>query len=189
MSSIDVPAAATLEDFVLTNNYAEGHGVNYFTNFAGTVNSFHHAYNINGRSETSSSSAVIDGLGQSYDRLRFMHDNITAASGQVAMQNAFGSTTRGYVVTKDGWIKRMSARISEAVTAQSITMRVFVNGVEAATYQIQFTDATLFKTTQVSWNSTQAVVAGNVITATIQGNGALLPNGTIDTDLIVEVGY
>ena len=181
-------AGATIEDLMLLNNYAENNTVNFFESYSGTTNTVVRSNNINGRGEASSSSAVTDGLGQSYDRLRFSYDDVAAFSGVQQMQNAFANT-RGYVVAKEGFIKSFAARISEAVTANSIIVRLQRNGVDLGDFNLIFDGATLFKRDQENYNiATYAVAAGDVLTASVQGNGALTPT-TIDVEAVIEVGY
>ncbi len=181
-------AGATIEDLMLLNNYAEGNTVNFFESYSGTTNTVVRSNNINGSGETSSSSAPTDGLGQCYDRLRFSYDNVPAFSGVQQMNNAFANT-RGYVVAKEGFIKSFAVRISEAVTANSISVQLQRNGVTVASFNLLFDDATLFKRKQENYNiATYAVAAGDVLTATVQGNGALTPT-TIDVEAVIEVGY
>ena len=183
--SIESIAATTITDLMISNNYLAGNTANFVRTTAGTVNGFYVNNNIPGYGESSSSSAAYDGLGQTYERMRFFKDNIPQFSGELAMASTNG--TRGLVIIRGGYLKKVTAKISEAVAANSITFRVKIGGVEQGSYNLNFTDATLVKTYEVGY-SDLFVPSGSVITATVQGNGALDPV-TIDTDFIIEIGY
>lgn len=118
----------------------------------------------------------------------FWTDNLPQASGTVTLSD--GISGRGYMMPRAGFVRSVSVKANANVTAGNATFQARLNGVIiAGGFNAVLNAGTPnFKVSEQAFY-TQAVAAGDMLTVTCVGDGALLPNGTDDFDVVVEVVY
>lgn len=208
--AFDVAASATVDQVVLTGNLAidnqgvatQTRGISFGT--SGTVSNVMSSGNIcKGNTVDINLGTSLqlttytagwnptvntaNGYPASVQRLAFWTDNLPQSSGTVVLSDGFGG--RGYMVPRAGYIRSIACKSNASVTAGNATFQLRVNGSIDSSFNTQLnTGAATFKLTEVAMRS-HTLAAGDMITVIVTGDGSLLPNGTADMDVVVEIAY
>lgn len=117
-------------------------------------------------------------------QLRFWADNVTAAAGTTFLSDGLGG--RGYVMSRAGWYRSTNALSNAATTVGSITFQPKKNG-SNFTSNLTVSSGTFNSQTETPKGVTFA--AGDIIRCAYTSTAGLLPTGTNDFDVILEVVY
>jgi hypothetical protein len=139
-----------------------------------------------GQLQNSTGSGFSLGDAQSIERLYFWANDIPASSGAVNMTDGIGSTGfPGYLVTKPGWVRSITAKANSNLSAGTITLRTKVNG-SPISVNAGLTTSAQSNQTGVQFPG-NALLLGDIITCDYIGSVGLLPNGTLDVLVCVEI--
>lgn len=207
--AIELAASTTIDGLVVTNNIATNNarGLSFGTN--GTViNSFIDGNICNGNTldinigaslqRASATFGFNPGLNStsyngsyptSVQRLQLWTDNLPQSSGTVVLSDGFGA--RGYQIPRAGYIRSMACKSNANITAGNATFQLRVNGSINSNFntQLNTTNPTFLITQGNVQAAANVLAAGDMITVIVTGDGSLLPNGTADFDVVVEVAY
>jgi len=119
-------------------------------------------------------------------RLNFWTDNIPAGAGVTSLND--GLSGRGYVMPRAGYVKSQCSKSNAAVTAGSVTFQPRKNNANFTSNVTHDAAAGTFAQRDET-PQTQTFAAGDVITCVFTSTAGLLPAGTDDFDVVVEVVY
>lgn len=204
--AIELTAACTLDGMIANGNNCtnQGRGISFSSN--GTVShaivlgnicrnntadtnygtSLETATATLGPNDGASGSSMFFDAAPAAHRLHFWADNIAAGAAVTNLSD--GLSGRGYLMPRAGYVKCQSSHSSAAVTAGSATFSPRKNG-------SNFTSSVTHDATAASYAQRdetpqqQTFAAGDMITCIYTSTAGLLPAGTNDFDVVVEVVY
>lgn len=181
---ISFGASGTFSNVVISGNFTKG---NTADNVMGT--SLQTSTTTFGFNPGFSGSSYAGSYPTSVQRLQFWTDNLPQSSGTVTLSDGFSG--RGYQIPRAGYIRSMAVKSNAPITAGNVTFQLSVNGVINSNFNtvLNTTNPTFLLTNQNIQTVANILAAGDMITVTCVGDASLLPNGSADFDVVVEVVY
>lgn len=174
-------SVGTISNLLVTGNIGLGHASDY--NYGSSIEQ---TSVVIGPNAGLTGSALFFTPAQAAHRLNFWTDNAAAGAGVTSLSD--GLSGRGYVMPRAGYVVTQASRATAAVTAGSITFAPRKNGSNFTSNLTHDAAAGTFAQTDETPRA-KAFVAGDIITCIFTSTGGLLPAGTNDFDVVVDVVY
>lgn len=172
-------SSGTISNVTLGTNQLKGHVADVILGASLQTSTFVSSTNA---AVTGDGRAVIPALDS--EPVRFWTDNIPASAGVTLLSD--GLSGRGMVMPKAGYLRGVYIKGSATPTAGSYTVYPRKNGADLGS-GLTVTTGTFNSVEETPFSVTFA--AGDVLTCRYSSNAGLLPAGSIDLDVTVEVVY